>query len=271
MALTVTSITPASENNVGLVEVEIVGLDFVVDSAASAELALGGTLIPALNFTVVSNTLIRCDFDIRGATVGLYNVNVYGIIAAGLANGFEVTLSNNYCTYTDVKRFCQIPRDNQNNNEKIKSLIPKASEMIELETKRVFNVRSFTEVLDNNSPQIVEDTIFPKYFPVQTVTSLSINGFVKILNSDYWVYNTFIKYNGDIVSENKKVILSYTGGYVVLPAMINQLCTELTSILANLKTVTYTTAEGVDKAVILTTFPDYIAQTYKKYKRVEIW
>jgi len=273
MVVALTSITPASENNVGLVEVNIIGTGFLVpgDLAINAQL-VGVSTINAVNFEVVSDILIRCDFNVYGATAGQYNVVVTGMITTDtIINGFDVTLSNNYCTFTDVKRFCLINRVNPNYNGKINDLIPRASELIELETKRVFNVRTFTETLDDNGKQIVEDCIFTEYFPIQSVTSLTIDGTLKVLNTDYWVYRTYILYNDTIVSDPQGVVVNYTGGYVELPQNIHQVCIEIASIMANLKTVTYTTDEGIDKSVILTSFPDYIEDVFKKYRKVEIW
>lgn len=272
MAITVSSITPNSENNCGLVEATITGTGFVTDFAYSATLTLGATTITGVKFHVVSDTLLYVDFEINGKPVGTYTVNVIGTPVGSLVGGFSITQSNNYCTFADVKRLCAIERLNTNNDTKIKSMIPRVCEIVDNETKRVWNVRTFTEIADHNTKNVVEDTFFTKYFPIVSVTSMVVNTIALTENTDFVVYDSYIiSLNGDYVLDSKGLVITYTGGNATVPEFIRQIATEVTAILCNLKTVTYTTAEGIDKAVILTTTPEYVQDMYDKYRKRELW
>lgn len=272
MAVTITAISPNNENNAGLVEVIITGTNFQTDPATNVYLINGAIQIFCTNFVIQSDTQITCDFDINGQTAQIYNVVVESGLGDGtLVNGFTIASNNNYCTYADVKRFCQIDRLNQNNNQKIQQLIPRASEMIDINTKRVWNQRAFLETHDDSTQTIEENILFPEYYPIDSVVSLLIDGNAQTEGTNFWVYPTFIRALLIFASEPRGIVLSYIGGPTTIPDFIRQMAVEITSILANLKTVTYTTEDGIDKAVILTTFPDYINETYKKFKKVELW
>ena len=272
MAVTVTAISPNNEDNCGLVEVVITGTNFQTDPAYNAQLIFGALTYNALNFKIESDTQITCDFEIVGIPIGVYDVRVNSLLGDGtLIGGFTVTPSNNYCTYTDIKRFCIIDRYNLNYNNKIKGVIPRASQIIDNETKRVWNQRQFIEAHDDETNTIEDNILFPNYYPIQQVNSLTIDGNVQVLGTDYWVYKTYLKGLQDFESDNQGIVLDYVGGPLQVPSFIRQLAVEITSIICNLKTVTYTTAEGIDKAVIITTFPEYIQQTYDKFKKVELW
>ena len=282
MAITITGITPNSEADVGLVEVEISGIDFTT-ILVSAYLEYSGAPPPApapptpdiqaTNFKLESTIQITCDFDVYGAMRGTYNLVV--VDSAGgtysLANAFEIIANDNYCTFTDIKRFCLLDRYNANYNQKIIQIIPKASMLIDVETKRVWNMRGFLETHDNETNTIEDTLIFPKYYPIDQVFSLIYNGTTQVKDTNFYVYKTYIKGAMDWLCEPHGLVLSYSAGNPVVPNFIRQLAIEIASIMANLKTVTYTTAEGIDQAVIVTSFPDYIQSVYKKYKKVEIW
>jgi len=272
LAVTVTAISPNSENNCGLVEVVITGTNYQTDPAFNVYLINGAVTIQCANFTIVSDTSITCDFDLHGQIAQAYDVVVESLLGDGtLATGFTITTNNNYCTYVDVKRFCQIDRSNHNNDEKIKQLIPRASEMIDINTKRVWNQRAFLEIHDSETQTIEETLLFPEYYPIDSVISLLIDGAAQVEGTNFWVYPTYIKAAQDFSSEPQGITLSYIAGNVIVPDFIRQLATEITAILSNLKTVTYTTEDGIDKAVILTTFPEYIQDTYNKFRKVELW
>ena len=273
--ITVTSITPTSENNCGLVEATVIGTSFLTDNVQAVQLidSSGVIIIHGIKLTVVSETLLYIDFEINGKVPGIYHVKVIGTALFGLlANGFTITQSNNYCTFADVKRLCAIERLNRNNDTKIKSMIPRVCEIVDNETKRVWNVRTFTEIADHNTKNVVEDTFFTKYFPIVSVTSMVVNTIPLTENTDFVVYDSYIiSLNGDYVLDSKGLVITYTGGNATVPEFIRQIATEVTAIFCNLKTVTYTTAEGIDKAVILTTVPEYVQDMYDKYRKRELW
>lgn len=269
--ITVTAISPNSENNCGLLEAVITGTGFVADNAQSATLTKGGVTLEGKNFTVVSATSITCDFELNGQATGTWTVNVIGATTGSLA-GFTMTSSNNYCTYADVKKFCHIARNNSNNNEKIKELIPKASAMIDSETNRFFNQRTITnEIHDDETKTIEENKLFPKYFPIISVTSLVENTITLTENTDFYVYDNFIRKTTDFIPDYKGISLTYVAGKAIIPDLIRQICTEITSILANLKIVTYTTDEGIERSVILTTMPDYVKERLAGYRKPQVW
>jgi len=88
----VTSITPASGVNTGTIHItNLAGGNFKVGTAVELTKS-GQTSIAATNVTVVSETQITCDFDLKGAVIGPWNVAVANPSAPSgiLANGFTV-------------------------------------------------------------------------------------------------------------------------------------------------------------------------------------
>ncbi len=90
---TVASITPASGVNTGTIHItNLAGGNFKVGTAVELTQS-GRTPIIAANVTVVSETQIVCDFDLKGAAIGPWNVAVANPSAPSgtLTDGFTVT------------------------------------------------------------------------------------------------------------------------------------------------------------------------------------
>lgn len=97
-APTVTEIDPISAPNTASIGVTITGTGFL-DGATAALQKAGETDIGGTSLTVVNDQQITCDFDITGATVGLWDVTVTNTDAQSgtLPDGFEVLAGDVSC------------------------------------------------------------------------------------------------------------------------------------------------------------------------------
>jgi hypothetical protein len=114
-APTVTSITPASGVNTGIVHItNLVGTNF--RALASVKLTrVGQDDIDGTSVNVVNSSKITCDFDLKGATTGLWNVVITNpdLQSDTLPNGFIVTAAGGEDHFVHlpivVKRYPPIP------------------------------------------------------------------------------------------------------------------------------------------------------------------
>lgn len=264
----ITAVSPSQEENCGLLELAVTGTGLT--GLIKGEL-IGAETVVSYDFIVNSATSAIVYFDLNGVAPGVYGLTLYTPGADSLASAVTVTdLTDNYCTVADVKRFCHIEPTNSNNNSQIKAVIPKASGLIDKMARRSFKAKEYTSTLDDTEKLVMKDKIFTQNFPIISVSNLTIDGTVKTENTDFWIYNNHVSLDEYITSERKGIEITYTAGFETIPEDIRQLAIETASILCNLKTVTYTTAEGIDRAVVLTELPEFVKERIAGYLKVNL-
>lgn len=169
---------------------------------------------------------------------------------------------SNYTSIAKVKAFLDITDTSR--DAKFTALLPAVDKFIDSYTGRQFLQLTIT---DEDVEIEADDVkiILPKQFPIITVTKVEVGGVVLAI-SDYFVYSWGIKKAAGYWSSMPKAIkITYTAGYSSVPADIEQAATELVAILAQEKTKTFTTNEGVEQTVLITSMPTYVKDILNAY------
>lgn len=172
-----------------------------------------------------------------------------------------------YTTLAKVKEFLGITDILK--DAKLTSLISRVTAIINSYTSRFFDQQTITnEILEVTEDEI--KLIFPKNYPIISVTSITEDDVALVENTDFYVYSTFIKRNGYWLKKPKAIKITYVAGYVTVPADIEQVEIEMVGILAGEKIKTFTTNEGVEQTVLITSMPTYLKEILDLYAKRKI-
>lgn len=113
-------------------------------------------------------------------------------------------------TVDDFKLYLQIDVEDVTQDTLLQSLIDGAEKGIEAQGLKLTAVAVVSEKHDFSA------VLYPDYYPINSVTSLTVDLVTMVADVDYFVYGNFIRI--DYESENfKSVILSYNAGFAIVP------------------------------------------------------
>ncbi len=136
------------------------------------------------------------------------------------------------CTKDDVKKFMGITNVSPNDDTLIDNMIDRTTDLFETYCKRKFFAAAYTEY---HSPASSDKRIFPKNFPVNTITSIhddpdrTYGSDSLITASEYGVMDddaTVEWIDGNFAGGTNSVKIIYNGGYTTIPEDLTQGCIE---------------------------------------------
>ena len=174
--------------------------------------------------------------------------------------------------YSDVKTYLGIPTAETGQDARITAMLPLAVAEIRNYCRDDFEASSRSETfqLPYGKPDI-----FLTYYPVSS-TGLTVveDGTALVLDSDYTIENTTGRLNrldANWVTSPDKVVVTYTGGEnLTYKQEILTVLYELIGIRCGLKTRSYTTGEGIQAAVTITSLPDELLDILERHKKCRL-
>ena len=177
-----------------------------------------------------------------------------------------------YAVLSEIKTQLGIASTDTGRDAKLSLFIAAVTDLIDTYCGRNFLLNTIT----NETvyvPDRYTEKIFTKYFPIISVQSILENDVPLTENIHFFAYPGWIEkatYTPDFTaywnSIPKKVVVSYTAGYASVPAAIKQVANEWVAILAMEKTKTFTTDEGIEKTVLLTSMPEYVKEILNMHR-----
>jgi len=140
--------------------------------------------------------------------------------------------SDALCTKDNVKDFMGITNVNPTDDTLIDNLIDRVTELFESYCKRNFFAAAYTEY---HSPASRDKRIFPKNFPVNSITSIhddpdrTYGSDTLITASEYGIMGddaTVEWIDGAFAGGTNSVKIIYNGGYSTIPEDLSQGCIE---------------------------------------------
>lgn len=172
-----------------------------------------------------------------------------------------------YTTLAKVKTYLGIKTSDTTRDAKLSAMIPRATAEIDGATGRNFQAPGATDTTEYFK---IRDhgikRIYPKNFPIVSVTSLAEDTLTLTQDLDYTVGEFSIeKLSGSFIRVPYKLTLKYKGGFTTVPADIEQAANEIVAVLAGEKLKTYTTNEGVEQTVFINSIAEWVGDTLKRY------
>ena len=172
--------------------------------------------------------------------------------------------------YTDlakVKIWAGIRAADTTRDAKLTAQIPRATSYIDLATGRNFQAPGSTDTTEVIKLKQAQSTIYPKCFPIISVTEIKEDTLLLAADLDYSVVGQSIeRLGGDWIQVPYAITIKYKGGYTTVPAVIEQCANEITTIFAGEKTKTYTNNEGVEQTVYINEVPDWVKDALKAFR-----
>lgn len=183
----------------------------------------------------------------------------------------------NLVSLAEVKTHLDIPSDDESKDARLNQLIPQVSDIVSDYCRDDFEQKEHDpEWFDGGS-----EAIWVRHRPIKSIIYLKFDGQTLIENTDFLVYYPI----GKIVpytaiwrryptfrwAGDKKVIeVKYIGGHNGAPSAVKFGCLEWLAVLSGLKKKTYTTNDGVEATVTLTTIPTDIRNILYAHRRVRL-
>lgn len=135
------------------------------------------------------------------------------------------------CSKDNVKDFIGISNFNPTDETLIENLIDRVTDMFERYCRRKFKQATYTEY---HSPQSRDDKIFPKNYPINSVTSIhddpdrAYGSDTLITASEYGIVDdVYVEWiDGAFSGGTNSVKIIYSGGYSTIPEDLSQACIE---------------------------------------------
>jgi len=168
-----------------------------------------------------------------------------------------------YTTLDKVKAYHSIGGTNQ--NAKITQIIPYVTSYLDDVTGRFWQkitVNAGTPIKTQAKAERQSNLFLPgKYFPIISLSSLKEDGVTLVVETDYELYPEYIKrVAGFWDTRRNKIEVAGDFGVDPTPPFIEMIATEMAGILALEKTKTFTTGDGVQQTITLTSWPTHIKE-----------
>lgn len=116
-----------------------------------------------------------------------------------------------YITYQDVETYLNVTL-NGNGQAQVNAIIPSVEAFVENACNRTWNLSApITETFDGGN-----NTLFPKNIPIDSVTSLTVDGTPLTADSDFYIYPSYIRLAFHSNPGYRTVVLTYDSA-VTLP------------------------------------------------------
>jgi len=172
-----------------------------------------------------------------------------------------------YTTLAKVKEWAGIRTADITRDAKISAQIPRVTSYIDNFTGRNFQATGITDTTEVIKLRQEQNIIFPKLFPIISVTEIKEDTLVLIPDMDYSVSSqSILKLYSNWIRVPYAITIKYKGGYAAVPALIEQAANEIVTIFAGEKIKTYTNNEGVEQTVYINEVPDWVKDTLKSFK-----
>lgn len=176
-------------------------------------------------------------------------------------------------TLSEVKTFLKIQQSDVSNDERLKSLITQISQVVRDFCGRDFANIARVEYFDGGVQEI-----FLKHYPVIKIDSIKEEDMLLTENQDFIAYYDTGRIcrigamylmgakEGYFTSGLKNIEVKYISGPATIPDSIKYGTLEWIAVSSGLKTKTYTTNEGVEATVALTTIPEHVREILLRNK-----
>lgn len=113
-------------------------------------------------------------------------------------------------TLAEMRSFLNIPSDQTDMNTLLSGLIDAYSDEMEQYLGVTMINSTYTETYDGNGT----DSLFLKHYPIASVTSLTLDSTLLVLNTDYYIRESYIKLEDDVFTEDlNNVAIVYVAGH----------------------------------------------------------
>lgn len=121
-------------------------------------------------------------------------------------------------TLAEMRTFLNIPTTQTGKDDLIIDLLDSYNAEIELYLGVTMINSTYTETYDGNGT----DSLFLKHYPIISVTSLTIDDTAQVLNTDYYIRESYIKLDDDTFTEDlNNVDIVYVAGHGATRALIS--------------------------------------------------
>ena len=234
---------------------ELIKVSMTFDEPFTYYLDTAGTITTWYKI-VFYNSTAAADY---GKSVADVNAFMYGTLY-GVANG--------YATLEEVLLAGGI--DNKSSKTaKILQSIESVSKQIDSITGRIWNKRTFqSEYHDkfDNPPSIDDGKLYPKYWPIISVTTITNDGTSLTENAETSVGFFIIEptrryielYSGSWSGDRRAVIMTYVAGFNFVPEDIKQICIEMVLINIGERVRTFVDGAGAVGESRITSYPKWV-------------
>ena len=169
----------------------------------------------------------------------------------------------------EFKKHLNIAENETSKDRMFMQMITQASDLVRARTRRTWQVQS--DQIEKFTPHVNSQIIQVRYYPIVSVSYVKENDTELTVNQDYYVHENVgqIKRTGDThwTTLDDGVEVKYTGGEVA-PEGLKLNVLEWLAAVSRERTKTYTTNEGIEASVAITSVPDWVTKGFMIYHKV---
>lgn len=173
---------------------------------------------------------------------------------------------------TELKLHLPINSSDTSKDLYLQSLIKLGSDHVRRITHRAWAAATI-DIVEKFTPTINIELLQVKYFPIISITSVVENGVTLTEDSDYFVnyaIGQFKRLNEtEWIEKDHGVVITYKGGEEP-PDGLKLLVINWIASISGERTRTFTTEDGVEQAVTITTIPKWVTDGLEYYTKVLI-
>ena len=202
--------------------------------------------------------------------------DVYPALADAIA--FQIDINHPYVTLGEVKKKQGIVKSDW--DLKIIQQIEYASRKIDDWTGRIWDKRTITaEVHDRfETPATInKDKLYPKYYPIVSVTSVTNDGTSLVENQSdstgFFIVDTehLELYSAEWSANRRGVSITYVAGFAQVPGYIKDACAEMVLVDLGLKTRTYVDETGIQQSVTLNSYSKELTDLLNQFRQPQVF